>query len=92
MPAVHPEVVNEGVPNAPYFQPATVPPAGTALSDKDWPQNKELPLLFQPLTVGKTAKLELKNRILVACVPLPRGVPFLVPGCSPLLSHTLTIP
>ncbi|GJN87754.1 hypothetical protein Rhopal_000709-T1 [Rhodotorula paludigena] len=66
MPAEHPEGVNEGVPNAPYFQPATVPPAGTALSDKDWPQNKEVPLLFQPLTVGKTAKLELKNRILVA--------------------------
>lgn len=74
MPAEHPEVVNEGVPNAPYFQPATVPPAGTALSDKDWPQNKEVPLLFQPLTVGKTAKLELKNRILVACVPLSRCV------------------
>ncbi|GAA6005263.1 hypothetical protein JCM10207_002918 [Rhodosporidiobolus poonsookiae] len=62
----HPEVVLPVVPNAPFFQPASTPSVGTALPAKDWPQNKDLPLLFQPITVGKTAKMEFKNRIFVA--------------------------
>ncbi|GAA5824458.1 hypothetical protein JCM3770_003717 [Rhodotorula araucariae] len=61
--AQHPEVINEAVPGAPFFQPATTPSVGTALSEDDWPQNKDLPLLFQPLKVGP---LTLKNRIMVA--------------------------
>ncbi|KAM0751775.1 FMN-linked oxidoreductase [Meredithblackwellia eburnea MCA 4105] len=48
-----------------YF-PNTSPPAGTLLSKEDWPQNSNAPLLFQPITVGKTAKMEFKNRIFVA--------------------------
>ncbi|GAA5892310.1 hypothetical protein JCM8208_001507 [Rhodotorula glutinis] len=59
----HPEVVNERVPNAAFFQPLVEPSVGTALAANDWPQNKDLPLLFQPLKVGP---ITLKNRILVA--------------------------
>ncbi|GAA5971476.1 hypothetical protein JCM11641_008369 [Rhodosporidiobolus odoratus] len=62
----HPEVVLPFVPNAPFYQPQTTPAPGTAMSAEDWPQNKDLPLLFQPYTVGKTAKMEFKNRIWVA--------------------------
>ncbi|GAA5960406.1 hypothetical protein JCM3765_007501 [Sporobolomyces pararoseus] len=46
--------------------PLTSPSAGTALPATDWPQNKHLPLLFTPIVVGKTAKLEFKNRIWVS--------------------------
>ncbi|BGP13150.1 hypothetical protein JCM10213_000272 [Rhodosporidiobolus nylandii] len=61
-----PEVVNPFVPNAPFYQPLTEPAPGTALSAEDWPQNKDLPLLFTPLKVGKNAQMEFKNRIFVA--------------------------
>ncbi|GAA5978872.1 hypothetical protein JCM10908_002719 [Rhodotorula pacifica] len=61
------DVINEGVPNAPFYQPLTDPSPGTALSAEDWPQNKELPLLFQPLTVGKDAQIKLKNRCQYSC-------------------------
>ncbi|GAA6041250.1 hypothetical protein JCM8097_001297 [Rhodosporidiobolus ruineniae] len=59
----HPEVINVGVPNAPFYQPLTEPSPGTALSADDWPQNKDLPLLFQPIKIGPQ---EAKNRIFVA--------------------------
>jgi len=55
----HPEVVNERVPNGAYFQPLVKPSVGTALPADDWPQNKDLPLLYQPLKVGP---ITLKNR------------------------------
>ncbi|GAA5873499.1 hypothetical protein JCM16303_001144 [Sporobolomyces ruberrimus] len=45
--------------------PLTSPP-GTALTASDWPQNEDLPLLFTPIVVGKTAQLEFKNRIWVS--------------------------
>ncbi|POY70773.1 hypothetical protein BMF94_6183 [Rhodotorula taiwanensis] len=60
------DIINKGVPNAPFYQPLTEPSPGTALSADDWPQNKELPLLFQPLTIGKDAQIKLKNRIIVS--------------------------
>ncbi|GAA5894829.1 NADH:flavin oxidoreductase/NADH oxidase [Sporobolomyces salmoneus] len=46
--------------------PLTTPPAGTALSPRDWPQNQHLPKLFTPITIGETAKVEFKNRIWVS--------------------------
>jgi 2,4-dienoyl-CoA reductase-like NADH-dependent reductase (Old Yellow Enzyme family) len=60
------DVINPGVPDAPFYQPLSDPAPGTALSADEWPQNKQIPLLFQPLTVGKEAQITLKNRIVVA--------------------------
>ncbi|GAA5874963.1 hypothetical protein JCM8547_002137 [Rhodosporidiobolus lusitaniae] len=62
----HPEVVNVGVANLPYYQPVTEPTPGTALPAKDWPQNENLPLLLQPIKIGKTAQMEVRNRIFVS--------------------------
>ncbi|BGO88726.1 hypothetical protein NBRC10512_005172 [Rhodotorula toruloides] len=61
-----PDVINEGVPNAPFYQPLTDPSPGTALSADEWPQNKDLPTLFKPLEFGKDVKHTLKNRVIVA--------------------------
>ncbi|GAA5903494.1 hypothetical protein JCM6882_006563 [Rhodosporidiobolus microsporus] len=57
------DLINVAVPEAPFYQPLSDPAPGTALPAKDWPQNKELPLLFQPITVHG---MEFKNRIFVA--------------------------
>lgn len=55
--------VNVGTPNSPdLYYPYTNPTAGTALSAEDWPQNKELPLVFTPLTIKG---MEFKNRVFV---------------------------
>ena len=55
-------------PNAPYFTPAQVPPAGTALDPQ--PNGNAIPELFHPLQIRG---LRLHNRILVG-----RSLPDLV--------------
>lgn len=57
---------NIPTPYSKSFYPFTNPPAGTALSSTDWPQNEKLPLLFTPITIGKDAKMTFKNRIFLA--------------------------
>ncbi|GAA5918054.1 hypothetical protein JCM5296_003845 [Sporobolomyces johnsonii] len=46
--------------------PLTSPSPGTALSSADWPQNRTLPKLFQPIKIGRDAQMEFKNRIFVS--------------------------
>ncbi|GAA5905747.1 hypothetical protein JCM5296_005727 [Sporobolomyces johnsonii] len=58
--------VNVSTPGASFYLPHTDPSPGTALSADDWPQNKHLPKLFTPITIGKDAKMHFKNRIFVA--------------------------
>lgn len=48
--------------NTPYFTPAQVPPAGTAIVPQ--PSGKPVPSLFKPL---KIRGLEIQNRIVVSC-------------------------
>lgn len=43
------EFINEPAKGIPYFTPAQVPPAGTAIEPQ--PDGKPVPKLFQPLTV-----------------------------------------
>lgn len=57
------DTINVGNPEATFYVPLTTPSTGTALSGDDWPQNKALPKLFEPIQVGP---LEFKNRIFVA--------------------------
>ncbi|CEQ39125.1 SPOSA6832_00608 [Sporobolomyces salmonicolor] len=54
--------VNVSTPGASFYLPHTDPSPGTALSPVDWPQNKHLPKLFTPITIGKDAKMHFKNR------------------------------
>ncbi|ORY58334.1 hypothetical protein BCR35DRAFT_283785 [Leucosporidium creatinivorum] len=58
-----PDLVNKGVPNAPFYLPETIPSAGTAMSSKLFPHNETLPLLYQPIEIGG---MTFKNRIQVA--------------------------
>lgn len=58
-----PSLVNAGVQDAPFYLPRTDPSPGTALSSDLFPVNKDLPLLFRPISIGG---LEFKNRIQVA--------------------------
>ncbi|GAA5955693.1 hypothetical protein JCM21900_005087 [Sporobolomyces salmonicolor] len=46
--------------------PLTSPSPGTALSSADWPQNRTLPKLFQPIKIGLDAQMEFKNRIFLS--------------------------
>lgn len=51
------ELINEAVPNAPFYQPLTEPSPGTALSAEDWSQNKvrfpfSLPFTCRELTLS----------------------------------------
>ncbi|GAA5918102.1 hypothetical protein JCM1841_005255 [Sporobolomyces salmonicolor] len=46
--------------------PLTSPSPGTALSSADWPQNRTLPKLFQPIKIGSDAQMEFKNRIFLS--------------------------
>jgi hypothetical protein len=59
-------VPNVATPNAKSYYPFTNPSAGTALSREQWPGNETLPLLFQPILIGKTAKMLFHNRIFVS--------------------------
>jgi len=54
---------NKHVPNAREYYPLSTPTAGTALSSNEFPQNRDLPKLFQPLTIRGVT---FKNRLWVA--------------------------
>ncbi|KAL5513122.1 OYE32_2 [Sanghuangporus vaninii] len=56
-----PSIPNVPAPNTPYFTPAQVPPAGTALDPQ--PDGKPIPKLFQPI---KIRGVEFHNRIFVS--------------------------
>ncbi|GLB42195.1 putative NADH:flavin oxidoreductase / NADH oxidase family protein [Lyophyllum shimeji] len=56
-----PNNLNVPAPNVPYFTPAQIPPAGTALDPQ--PDGKPIPKLFQPL---KIRGVELQNRIILS--------------------------
>ncbi|OBZ78749.1 putative NADPH dehydrogenase C23G7.10c [Grifola frondosa] len=55
--------INKPVPGADQFYPLNDPPIGAPLPQKTYPQNAELPILFQPLTIRGTT---FKNRIFVS--------------------------
>lgn len=59
--------VYDSNPDATFFVPLTTPSTGTTLSSDDWPQNKTVPKLFEPIKIGN---LEFKNRIFVSTTPL----------------------
>ncbi|KAJ3556811.1 hypothetical protein NM688_g1811 [Phlebia brevispora] len=63
-----PVYVNTPAPNVPYFTPAQVPPAGTAVDPQ--PDGKPIPKLFQPL---KIRGVEFQNRIWVSRVCCERN-------------------
>ncbi|KAF8333982.1 FMN-linked oxidoreductase [Cantharellus anzutake] len=54
---------NKHVPNANEYYPLSEPAPGTALPVDEYPQNKDLPILFQPLTIRGVT---FKNRLWVA--------------------------
>ncbi|TFY68481.1 hypothetical protein EVG20_g3533 [Dentipellis fragilis] len=56
-----PLIINEGVPNNPYFSPKQSPPSGTAVNPQ--PDGKPIPQLFQPLRIRG---VEFQNRIFLA--------------------------
>lgn len=65
-PANIPNTPAEGFP---YFTPAQIPAAGTAVDPQ--PEGKPIPLLFQPL---KIRGVEFHNRIFVSMIiPFPLG-------------------
>jgi len=59
------DTINEAAPEANFFLPRTTPSTGTTLSSDDWPQNKKIPKLFEPITIKG---MEFKNRLVE---PLP---------------------
>ncbi|KAB5593589.1 NADH:flavin oxidoreductase/NADH oxidase [Ceratobasidium theobromae] len=61
--AVPPVFKNVGAPGVDDFYPLNEPAIGTPLSKDDYPQNKTVPKLFQPL---KIRGVEFKNRLWVA--------------------------
>lgn len=60
-----PKVFNAPAPNTPYFTPAQIPAAGTAVNPQ--PDGKPIPKLFQPL---KVRGVEFHNRIWVSTCPI----------------------
>ncbi|KAB5593900.1 NADPH dehydrogenase [Ceratobasidium theobromae] len=60
---VPPVFKNVGAPGVDEFYPLNEPAIGTPLSKDDYPQNKSVPKLFQPL---KIRDVEFKNRLWVA--------------------------
>lgn len=54
------DTINEGAPEANFYLPRTTPTTGTTLSSDDWPQNKKIPKLFEPITIKG---MEFKNRL-----------------------------
>lgn len=60
MSSEHQPLINVGAEGIPYFTPAQIPPAGTALDPQ--PDGRPLPKVFHPLRIRG---LELQNRIWV---------------------------
>lgn len=62
---IHPggELPNKEVPGAKEYYPLSEPAIGSALDSSDWPRNKNLPKLFQPV---KLRDVTFKNRIWVS--------------------------
>ncbi|CAE7204298.1 unnamed protein product, partial [Rhizoctonia solani] len=60
---VPPLFKNVPAPGANAYYPLNDPPIGTPLSEEEYPQNKDIPKLFQPLTIRG---VEFKNRIWVS--------------------------
>lgn len=62
-------IYNVAAPNTPYFTPAQVPPAGTALIPQ--PDGKPVPTLFRPI---KIRGVQFPNRVWVRVPRYPESV------------------